>query len=528
VRLEARDEGRHLLLAEHAGGEALLQHALERRAADQRTKVEQLGRGRQVVHRLCHHIRNRQDVVPHAQPRVPQRIEHLLHQRQQRIGRAGRQEADVQVALPAEQTAAVAAHGAHQQSAVAPLEVGARVEPPQQGVGTLRVAARQHQPGAAGTAEQRAQLRALLLEIGAHRRRQRRAAALCSLHLKMSAHDFPTRSKLPRAVFQAAMAGRFPDRMQLRPSNVAAAEAAASSRGGRDPGRKLCSQSGRILNSGETMQLRTTFLALCLALQAFACAHSGSSSPAVVTAEAAAKVTTREVTYASDGLELKGFLAYPPGDEKRPGVLVVHEWWGLNDYVRSRARQLAALGYVALALDMYGGGKHTEHPDQANKFMMAALKDLQDAQKRFMAAQELLANDPRTDGDKLAAIGYCFGGATVLHMARAGDDKLKLVASFHGNLATQRPMEKGVFSGKLFVAQGAADPFVPPEQVEAFKKEMDAAGADYELVEYAGAKHAFTNPDATALGKKFNLPLEYNAQADAASWQRLIELLKKL
>jgi dienelactone hydrolase len=271
---------------------------------------------------------------------------------------------------------------------------------------------------------------------------------------------------------------------------------------------------------------RITLFALCLFLHVLSsCSHSHGASTSG--GQKVADITTKEVTYTSGTTKLKGFLAYPKGRGKRPGVLVVHEWWGLNDYVRSRAKKLAQQGYVALALDMYGGGKHTEHPDEANKFMMAALRNIGDAQKRFQAAQDLLAKHPRTDAKKLAAVGYGFGGATVLHMARSGD-KLSLVASFHGNLATQKPMEKGVFKGKIFVAQGAADPFIPPEQVAAFEKEMDRAGVDYELEEYKGAKHAFPNPDATALGEKHNLPLAYNAEADAKSWERLSELLEKL
>jgi dienelactone hydrolase len=278
--------------------------------------------------------------------------------------------------------------------------------------------------------------------------------------------------------------------------------------------------------------------ALCVFLLVLsACSHSspsgasssgsGSTRSSSASRRAARGVSTKQVSYESNGIKLEGYLAYPAGDDEHPGVLVVHEWWGLNDYVRSRAEKLAQEGYVALALDMYGEGKSTEHPDEANKFMMAALKNIEHAQQRFLAGQQLLAKDPRVNAKKLAAIGYCFGGATVLHMARSGD-KLGLVASFHGNLATQKPLEKGVFDGKIFVAHGAADPFVPQDQVIAFKKEMDAAKADYELVEYEGAKHAFTNPNATALGTKYNLPLVYDAEADAKSWARLLELLDAL
>jgi len=266
---------------------------------------------------------------------------------------------------------------------------------------------------------------------------------------------------------------------------------------------------------------------LCVALFALtACSHQ---APAAESAEGAAlSVTTEEVTYTSGATTLKGFIAYPATQEKRPGVLVVHEWWGLNDYVRSRAKQLAEMGYVAFAIDMYGDGKNTDHPEQAKEFMMAAMANVPESQKRFEAAQSRLASDPRVDGQKLAAIGYCFGGATVLHMARVGDNGLKLVASFHGSLGTQSPMQPGAFAGTIFVAHGGADPFVPPDVTAAFKKEMEGAGAKLDFIEYAGAKHAFTNPGATAVGQAAQLPLEYNAEADKASWQHLTELLAAL
>jgi dienelactone hydrolase len=261
------------------------------------------------------------------------------------------------------------------------------------------------------------------------------------------------------------------------------------------------------------------------------CAHSGegehATTPDAVEAPPAPpepSSESKEVTYSSGTTELKGFIAYPASTEKRPGVIVVHEWWGPNDYVRTRAKQLADMGYVAFAIDMYGDGKVATHPDDAKKFMMETIGNMDEAVKRFDAAKALLASDPRVDGSKLASIGYCFGGAVSLHMARIGTD-LDAIASFHGNLATQKPMPRGVFGGKIFVAQGAVDPFVPKEQVDAFKKEMDEAGATYELVEYAGAVHGFTNPAATESGQKYNLPLKYDAAADTASWQKLTELL---
>jgi len=285
-------------------------------------------------------------------------------------------------------------------------------------------------------------------------------------------------------------------------------------------------------------------LALSICVTALGgCAHSqgtsgeSAQSPAPSPSETAAPlpgeppaptgVETKEVTYASGPTQLKGFIAYPARTDKRPGVLVVHEWWGHNEHARRSATRLAEMGYVALAVDMYGDGKLAGHPDDAKKFMMEVMGNAQEGAKRFEAARALLAADPRTDADKIAAIGYCMGGAIVLNMARTGSD-LDAVASFHGNLAAQQPMKPNAFAGKILVAHGGADPFVPPEQVEAFKKEMDAASAKYDLVVYPGAKHGFTNPEATENGKKFSIPIEYNAQADAESWQKLQQLLAEV
>ena len=238
-------------------------------------------------------------------------------------------------------------------------------------------------------------------------------------------------------------------------------------------------------------------------------------------------IGTEEVSYQSGDTIMKGFLAYPADDARHPSVLVVHEWWGHNDYTRARAKQLAEMGYTALAVDMYGNGKTAAHPGDAQKFMMEVLDDIPGAEKRFAAARERLVASEHADPERVAAIGYCFGGAVVLHMARTGAD-LDLVASFHGNLSTQQPMKNGAFKGKILVFHGAADPFTPQEQVDAFKKEMDDAGADYTFTGYEGAKHGFTNPGATDLGKKFELPLEYDADADTASWKAFSEALAQV
>ena len=238
-----------------------------------------------------------------------------------------------------------------------------------------------------------------------------------------------------------------------------------------------------------------------------------------VTAQAG--VITKEVTYTANGLNHKGYLAFDDAVKgKRPGVLVVHEWWGQNDYIRKRARMLAELGFVALALDMYGEGKQAAHPEDAGKFSSAVMKNLDVAEQRFRAGLNLLKQQPQTNTQQIAAIGYCFGGGVVLAMARRGVG-LKGVASFHGSLGAGAPVAAGKVKAKVLVLNGADDPFVKPEQISAFKKEMKTAGVDYEFVNYPGAKHAFTNPGATANGKKFNLPLEYNAAVDKESWQKL-------
>jgi dienelactone hydrolase len=241
-----------------------------------------------------------------------------------------------------------------------------------------------------------------------------------------------------------------------------------------------------------------------------------------------AAVVGEEVTYKSGDTTLKGYIAYDDRIKgKRPGILVVHEWWGQNAYVRKRARMLAALGYTALALDMYGDGKQATHPDDAGKFAAAVRNNMPQAERRFRAALELLRRQPTVDAGKIAAIGYCFGGGIVLEMARRGVP-LKGVVSFHGSLATSKPARKGAIKAKLLVLNGADDPFTTPEQIKAFKAEMDAAGADYKFISYPGAKHSFTNPQASELGKKFDLPLAYNAEADKKSWAEMQSFFDKL
>jgi len=241
-----------------------------------------------------------------------------------------------------------------------------------------------------------------------------------------------------------------------------------------------------------------------------------------------AEIKTVEVSYREDDTLLKGMLAYDDAIEgKRPGVLVVHEWWGQNDYARRRAKMLAELGYTALAVDMYGDGKTADHPKDASAFSSAVGGNLPLAKARFDAALNLLKKDPTVDAARIAAIGYCFGGGIVINMARMGED-LAGVVSFHGSLGTNSPAKKGDIKTRLLVLNGAEDPFTKPQQIAAFKKEMDDAGADYRFVNYPGAKHSFTNPDADKFGKEFGLPLEYNEQADKDSWQQMQDFFREI
>ncbi len=242
--------------------------------------------------------------------------------------------------------------------------------------------------------------------------------------------------------------------------------------------------------------------------------------------QVSAKVIGKTVEYSSQGVTMKGYLAYDDAVKgERPGVLVVHEWWGLNDYARRRADMLAQLGYAALALDMYGEGKTATHPDDAGKFASEVMKNFTVARTRFQAAEDYLKKQPETDPARIAAIGYCFGGGVVLNMAAQGA-ALKGVASFHGSLSLIQPPKPGEVKAKIIVFHGGSDKFASPEQIEKFKGELKAAGADFKFIVYPDAVHSFTNPDATEIGKKFNLPLAYNEKADKESWAELQTFLK--
>jgi dienelactone hydrolase len=235
-----------------------------------------------------------------------------------------------------------------------------------------------------------------------------------------------------------------------------------------------------------------------------------------------------EVEYTADNVVLKSYLAYDNNIKgKRPGILVVHEWWGQNEYVRKRARMLAELGYTALAVDMYGEGKQAEHPDDARKYASEIFENMDLGRKRFTAALEFLRQGETVNPERIAAIGYCFGGSVVLQMARSGVD-IHGVVSFHGGLSTREPARPGAIKAKILVYHGADDEFVPPDQVAKFREEMLNAKADFQIISYAGAKHSFTNPDADLYAKKFTIPVGYNAEADRNSWADMERFFKAI
>lgn len=237
-------------------------------------------------------------------------------------------------------------------------------------------------------------------------------------------------------------------------------------------------------------------------------------------AEALAEVVTEEITYTIEDQEFTGYMAWDDAIKgERPGVIVVHEWWGHNPYARKRAEMLAELGYTAFALDMYGTGKLASHPGDAKSFMMESIETADRVADRFAAAFILLRNHATTDPEKTAAIGYCFGGMVVLNAARMGFD-LDGVVSFHGNLSALETAEPGFVRASVRAFNGADDPFVSADAIAAFKAEMESAGVDYEFTNYPGAVHSFTNPGATAIGEQFELPLAYNAKADGDSWMQ--------
>jgi dienelactone hydrolase len=240
----------------------------------------------------------------------------------------------------------------------------------------------------------------------------------------------------------------------------------------------------------------------------------------------AISVKEDQVTYDANGTALKGYVAYDENKKgPRPIVLVVPEWWGLTDYPRMRAKKLAEMGYLAMAVDMYGDGKLAESPSDAQAAAMPFYTDPQLGKARLDAALAKAKSLPQADTSQVVAIGYCFGGSMVLNYAKMGAPVAGVV-SFHGGLEGVPP-QKGT-KAQFLICHGRADNFVPEPQVAAFKKSMDSAGLSYTFKVYDSATHAFTNPDATAKGQKFNMPIKYNGAADTASWNDMKAFLGKI
>lgn len=267
--------------------------------------------------------------------------------------------------------------------------------------------------------------------------------------------------------------------------------------------------------------------AACLSQVAVADNPSNSGNSIMLKQPTVSSIKTATVGYVAGNVTMIGYIAYDSAIKgKRPVVMVIHEWWGLNDYVKMRTRKLAALGYLAMAVDLYGDGTVAATPDEAMKLAGPFYKDPQVAKTRFDAALALIKTYSQADAANIAAIGYCFGGGMALNIARLGED-LKGVVSFHGSLIGV-PADKNLLKAKLLICHGGDDKFVKPEDVAEFKKQMDSIGADYQFKIYAGATHAFTNPNATEVGKKFSMPIAYNPAADAQSWQDMRDFFGKL
>lgn len=234
---------------------------------------------------------------------------------------------------------------------------------------------------------------------------------------------------------------------------------------------------------------------------------------------------TETVEYKHGDLVLQGYLAYDDALRgKRPGVIVVHEWWGLNDFVKKRAEQLAALGYVVFAIDMYGKGVRPKDAKEARDLATLYRNDRKLMRGRAMAGLDFFKKHPRVDPTMIAAVGYCFGGTVVLEMARVGAD-LRGVVTFHGGLDTPNPVDAKNIKAKVLVLHGADDPFVPKEQVLAFQDEMRKAAVDWQMIFYGGAVHSFTNPSA---GNDPSKGSAYHEKADTRSWEAMSLFLEEV
>jgi dienelactone hydrolase len=237
--------------------------------------------------------------------------------------------------------------------------------------------------------------------------------------------------------------------------------------------------------------------------------------------KAKSNIKTEEISYTDGEVTLKGVVYYPAKQKgKQPAILVVPEWWGLNDYVKSRAKMLAELGYVAMAVDMYGNGLVVDNPADAQANAGRFYGDPNLIKTRMQAAYSTVTKLPNVDASRVSSIGYCFGGTVSLFAASLGVP-LETVVSFHGGL-TGFQASTDMQNTKVLVCHGASDSFVPQADIDNFHEQMKNSNITYEFKSYENATHAFTNKEATEVGKKFNLPIAYNEAADQASWKDMM------
>lgn len=271
--------------------------------------------------------------------------------------------------------------------------------------------------------------------------------------------------------------------------------------------------------------LKPTFIFLIIL--SVACNHS--TDPATTNQHSAAlqsSIMRDSVSWQLNGNTFIGFIYFDSTNKnKKPAILVVPEWWGLNDYAENRAKQLASLGYISMAVDMYGNGQTAATPEEAQTLSTPFYENPKLTKTVLDGAIQKIKSFSQTDTSEVAAIGYCYGGYVVLNAAKLGAD-LKGVISVHGGLEGVTP-DKNLLKAKILICHGGADSFENPN-ISNFKKQMDSIGADYTFIIYPDATHAFSNPDATEIGKKFNMPIRYNAAADSASWKDIQSFLKKL
>jgi len=266
---------------------------------------------------------------------------------------------------------------------------------------------------------------------------------------------------------------------------------------------------------------------LCSCYDQAAPEGDGTDSTAARPAADSAAIVEKPLFISAGGTRLNSFVTYDSSHAgKRPVVLVIPEWWGLNQYPRDRARQLAQLGYMAVAVDMYGNGTTAADPGAAMQLATPFYQDPQMGKARIDAALAAARALPQADTGRTAAIGYCFGGSMVLNAAKLGSD-LDGVVSFHGGLEGPAP-DRNLLKARVLVAHGGADSMVPPVQVDAFKKSMDSVNAAYSFKVYPDATHAFTNPAATEAGEKFKIPIRYNREADQQSWADMKNFLQEI